>query len=104
MNNYEQATQEVRDAFNALRQGRVEAAVKAERESATEGQKLKEAVKEFFNVYLNRVEESDNGYPFHPVSVGCCRAMLSKPLGELLETMRELSGADKDTLTDYYDR
>lgn len=33
MNNYEQATQEVRDAFGALCRGRVEAAVKAEREA-----------------------------------------------------------------------
>ena len=33
MNHYEQATQEVRDAFNALCKGRVEAAVKAEREA-----------------------------------------------------------------------
>lgn len=78
--------------------------IEAERESSVEGQKLKEAVKEFFNTYLNRVEESDSGYPFHPVSVGCCRAMLLKPLGELLEIMRELSGADKDTLKGYYDR
>lgn len=103
MNNYEQATQEVRAAFDALCKGRAEAAVKTERESATEGQKLKEAVKELFNTYLNRVEESDSGYPFHPVTVSCCRVMLLKPLGELLETMRELSGADKDGLKDYYD-
>ena len=33
MNHYEQVTQEVRDAFNALCKGRVEAAVKAEREA-----------------------------------------------------------------------
>lgn len=33
MNHYEQATQEVRDAFKALCKGRVEAAVKAEREA-----------------------------------------------------------------------
>ena len=33
MNNYERTTQEVRDAFNALCKGRVEAAVKAEREA-----------------------------------------------------------------------
>ena len=78
--------------------------IEVERESSVEGQKLKEAVKELFNTYLNRVEESDSGYPFHPVSVGCCRAMLLKPLGELLEIMRELSGADKDTLKGYYDR
>jgi len=33
MNNYEQTTQEVRDAFNALCKHCVEAAVKAEREA-----------------------------------------------------------------------
>lgn len=33
MNNYEQVTQEVRDAFDALCKGRVETAVKAEREA-----------------------------------------------------------------------
>jgi len=33
MNNYEQVTQEVRDAFDALCKGRVEVAVKAEREA-----------------------------------------------------------------------
>lgn len=33
MNNYEQTTQDVRDAFNALCRGRVEAAVKDEREA-----------------------------------------------------------------------
>lgn len=33
MNNYEQVTQEVRDAFQALCKGRVEDAVKAEREA-----------------------------------------------------------------------
>ena len=36
MNHYEQATQEVRDAFNALCKGRVEAAVKAEREACAQ--------------------------------------------------------------------
>ena len=33
MSTHEQATQEVRDAFNAVCRGRVEAAVKAEREA-----------------------------------------------------------------------
>ena len=33
MNNYEQVTQEVRDAFDALCKGRVKAAVEAEREA-----------------------------------------------------------------------
>ena len=64
----------------------------------TDEEKLKEAVKEFFNKYLNRVEESDNGYLFHPIGVSCCRVMMLEPLGKLLETMRELSGADEDTL------
>ena len=69
----------------------------------TNDEQLKEAVKEFFNKYLNRVEESDSGYIFHPICVSCCRAMMLEPLGKLLETMRELSGADKDTLKGKYD-
>jgi hypothetical protein len=36
MNNYEQVTQEVRDAFDALCKGRVKAAVEAEREACAE--------------------------------------------------------------------
>ena len=64
----------------------------------TDDEKLKEAVKEFFNKYLNYVEESDSGSLFHPISVSCCRVMMLEPLGKLLETMRELSGADEDTL------
>lgn len=69
----------------------------------TDDEKLKEAVKELFNGYLNYVEESDRGYLFHPVVVSCCRVMMLEPLGKLLETMRELSGADKDTLKGKYD-
>ena len=64
----------------------------------TDDEKLKKAVKEFFNKYLNRVEESNSGCLFHPISVSCCRVLMIEPLGKLLETMRELSGADKDTL------
>ena len=36
MNNYEQVTQEVRDAFDALCKGRVKAAVEAEREACAQ--------------------------------------------------------------------
>jgi hypothetical protein len=36
MSTHEQATQEVRDAFDAVCRGRVEAAVKAEREACAE--------------------------------------------------------------------
>lgn len=60
---------------------------------------LKELVKTFFNDYLNLVEESDSGRLFHPVTIGSCRVMLMEPLGELLEKMRELSGADLDPLS-----
>jgi 3'-phosphoadenosine 5'-phosphosulfate sulfotransferase (PAPS reductase)/FAD synthetase len=54
---------------------------------------LKECVKEFFEQYLNRREESDGGRMFAPIYVSCCRVMKTKPLNELLEKMRVLSGA-----------
>jgi len=54
---------------------------------------LKECVKVFFEQYLNRREESDGGRMFAPIYVSCCRVMKTKPLNELLEKMRVLSGA-----------
>jgi len=56
---------------------------------------LKECVKEFFEKYLNRREESDGGRMFAPIYVSSCRAMMTGPLGELLEKMRVLSGAKR---------
>ena len=56
---------------------------------------LKDCVKEFFERYLNRREESDSGRMFAPITVSCCRAMMLEPLNELLEKMRVLSGAKK---------
>ena len=56
---------------------------------------LKECVKEFFEQYLNRREESDSGRMFAPIYVSCGRAMMTKPLNELLEKMRVLSGAEE---------
>jgi hypothetical protein len=58
---------------------------------------LKECVKEFFEQYLNRREESDGGRMFAPIYVSSCRVMMTKPLNELLEKMRVLSGAEKVT-------
>ena len=55
---------------------------------------LQGLVKEFFTTYLNRVEESDSGNIFNPIYVSCCRVMLVAPLGNLLERMRVLSGAE----------
>lgn len=60
-----------------------------------ESDELKECVKEFFEQYLNRREESDSGRMFAPITVSCCRAMLVEPLGTLLERMQVLSGAAK---------
>ena len=54
---------------------------------------LKECVKELFEKYLNRREESDSGRMFAPIYVSCCRALMTEPLGELLERIRVLSGA-----------
>lgn len=54
---------------------------------------LKECVKELFEKYLNRREESDSGRMFAPIYVSSCRALMTGPLGELLERIRVLSGA-----------
>ena len=56
---------------------------------------LRECVKELFENYLNLREESDSGRVFAPVQVSSVRVMLTEPLGELLEKMRVLSGAEK---------
>ena len=59
-------------------------------EDALELQKL---VKEFFEKYLNRVEESDEGREFSPITRTCCRAATLEPLNNLLDKMAKLSGA-----------
>lgn len=59
-----------------------------------EQDQLTACVKEFFEKYLNYQEESDSGKIFSPITVSCCRSMMVKPLGELLERMRVLSGAE----------
>ena len=56
---------------------------------------LKKCVKELFEKYLNHREESDSGRMFAPIYVSSCRALMTGPLGELLEKMRVLSGAKK---------
>jgi hypothetical protein len=59
---------------------------------------LKELVKELFDKYLNVVEESDSGYMFNPTTISTCRSLKVKPLNELLEKIRVLSGAGKNPL------
>ena len=55
-------------------------------------------VKEFFEKYLHRVEESDGGIMFNPITINCCRVLMMEPLSELLERMRELAGARPNPL------
>tara|TARA_B110000259_G_scaffold168252_1_gene197164 strand:+ start:85 stop:369 length:285 start_codon:yes stop_codon:yes gene_type:complete len=55
---------------------------------------LRLCVKEFFEKYLNRTEESDSGKMFNPIVVSCCRALMTEPLNNLLARMAELSGAN----------
>ena len=59
---------------------------------------LQACVKDFFNNYLNRVEESDSGRLFNPITIGCCRAMMVESLGLLLEKMRVLAEAEPNPL------
>ena len=59
-------------------------------EDALELQKL---VKEFFEKYLNRVEVTEEGQEFSPITLGCCRAAMLEPLNTLLDRMAKLSGA-----------
>ena len=54
---------------------------------------LRLCVKEFFERYLNRVEESDSGKEFYPITVSCSRALMHEPLNALLSKMSALSGA-----------
>ena len=55
---------------------------------------LQVCVKEFFDKYLNRVEESSGGKMFNPIVVSCCRVHLHESLDKLLARMAELSGAE----------
>ena len=58
---------------------------------------LEACVKEFFEKYLNRVEESDSGKMFHPICISCCRAAMLEPLDKLLDRMAKLSGRERKT-------
>ena len=72
--------EELRQAFEELNDARSD-------------MELRLCVKEFFEKYLNYAEESDSGKMFHPITVSCCRVMMTEPLNNLLARMAELSGA-----------
>ena len=59
----------------------------------TEAEELRQLVKSFFEDYLDYQEESDSGRMFNPIHVSCARVMMIKRLDELLDRMKELSGA-----------
>lgn len=63
-----------------------------------ENEELKETVKQFFERFLNVVEESDGGKLFNPTGVSTCRAHKVVPLSNILEKMRKLSGAKQNPL------
>ena len=69
------------------------ALMRAEMQQEERDSELRVCVKEFFDKYLNRTEESDGGKMFNPIVVSCCRAMMTEPLNNLLAKMSELSGA-----------
>jgi len=69
--------------------------IAAEMQNEERALELQGLVKEFFEKYLNRVEESDSGKDFNPIVVSCCRAMMTEPLNNLLARMAELSGAER---------
>jgi len=54
-------------------------------------------VKKLFEEYLDVIEFSEGGTKFHPVQISCCRSMMIDPLSELMERMRKLSGAKKES-------
>ena len=64
-----------------------------------EEETLEELVKEFFEKYLNLVEETESGGFFNPIVVSCCRSMMMEPLDELLEKMRIMVDASPNPLT-----
>jgi 3'-phosphoadenosine 5'-phosphosulfate sulfotransferase (PAPS reductase)/FAD synthetase len=55
---------------------------------------LRSLVKKLF-YYLDYQEESDGGRMFHPVTISCCRALMTQPLNELLDEMRTIVTEEK---------
>ena len=68
-------------------------AAKMLRQQQAENDELKATMRSFFEDFLNVREESDSGRVFAPITIGCCRVMMTEPLSNLLDKMRKLSGA-----------
>jgi hypothetical protein len=52
-----------------------------------ENNHLRSLISRFFEM-LDRVEESDSGKEFHPITIGCSRALMIAPLDKLLSEMK----------------
>lgn len=52
---------------------------------------LRVLVKEFLS-YLDYTEETDSGREFHPITIGSCRILMSRPLDMCLKKLREKVG------------
>jgi hypothetical protein len=59
-------------------------------DSEDDVEKLKFYVRRLFR-FLDYTEESDSGNVFHPISFGCCRAMMIEPCNKMFEKLKELS-------------
>lgn len=51
---------------------------------------LKSLIKEFFE-FLDRVETTEDGRDFHPITICCSRAMLQFPLEKVLFEMKKVT-------------
>ena len=57
----------------------------------SEDTNLTDKVKEFLSI-LDIVEESDSGRQFHPTTIQSCRCIDLERIGEILKSMKELTG------------
>lgn len=75
--------------------------IREEMQQEERNAELRQCVKEFFETYLNRVEVTEEGQEFSPITVSCCRAAMLDPLDKLLARMATLSGAQPKVTYDF---
>ena len=75
--------------------------IREEMQQEERNAELRQCVKEFFETYLNRVEVTEEGQEFSPITVSCCRAAMLDPLDKLLSRMATLSGAQPKVTYDF---
>ena len=60
------------------------------RELKADRDRLKSLVRELFEL-LDHTEESDGGKEFHPITISCCRVLMTERLNKVLTDLREAS-------------